>query len=176
MNEAEVELVRRLARGEQAAFAELYDALGAALYRVAWGLLGSRSEAEDAVQDVFVALVQAGSRLLQVENFKAYLFVALRHAALRRRSRERRLIRVPLEEAAQVAAPLAETGELEALLATLPEEQREAVVLKIKGELTFAEMATVLGVSANTAASRYRYALEKLRASCTEQEQKHARP
>ena len=45
----------------------------------------------------------------------------------------------------------------------LPPEQREVVLLKIDGELTFVQIGQVLGVSMNTAASRYRYALEKLR-------------
>ena len=44
-----------------------------------------------------------------------------------------------------------------------PTEQREVIVLKVDAGLTFAELAAVLGISANTAASRYRYALEKLR-------------
>jgi RNA polymerase sigma-70 factor (ECF subfamily) len=47
----------------------------------------------------------------------------------------------------------------------LPPKQREVIAMKIDGELTFAEIGAVLGVSANTAASRYRYALEKLRRS-----------
>jgi DNA-directed RNA polymerase specialized sigma24 family protein len=48
-------------------------------------------------------------------------------------------------------------------LASLPPEQREAVGLEIDGGLTFAEIGAVAGISPNTAASRYRYALEKLR-------------
>jgi hypothetical protein len=47
----------------------------------------------------------------------------------------------------------------------LPAAQREVIALKIDGGLTFAEIAAVIGTSANTAASRYRYALEKLRAA-----------
>src|SRR5688572_14166605 len=101
MNEADLQLVERLAKGEQAAFAELYDTLGGQLFRVAWGLLGSRSEAEDAVQDVFVGLVQAGNSLARVANLKAYLFTALRHAAARRRALARRLPCVPLKRAAE---------------------------------------------------------------------------
>jgi RNA polymerase sigma-70 factor (ECF subfamily) len=50
-------------------------------------------------------------------------------------------------------------------LTTLPAAQREVIALKIDGGLTFAEIAAVIGTSANTAASRYRYALEKLRAA-----------
>ena len=50
-------------------------------------------------------------------------------------------------------------------LARLPEDQREVLALKTEGELTFEEIGLVLGIPANTAASRYRYALEKLRAA-----------
>ena len=50
-------------------------------------------------------------------------------------------------------------------LAGLPEAQREVVALKIDGGLTFAQIAKVTNVSLNTAAGRYRYALDKLRAA-----------
>ena len=50
-----------------------------------------------------------------------------------------------------------------AALASLPEEQRAVIHLKIWENLTFARIAVVLDIPANTAASRYRYALEKLR-------------
>jgi RNA polymerase sigma-70 factor (ECF subfamily) len=46
---------------------------------------------------------------------------------------------------------------------SLPAEQREVISLKIDGDLTFAQIAAVFDISPNTAASRYRYALEKLR-------------
>jgi RNA polymerase sigma-70 factor (ECF subfamily) len=52
---------------------------------------------------------------------------------------------------------------LQAALERLPPPQREVVTLKIWGELTFAEIAEALDIPANTAASRYRYALEELR-------------
>ena len=48
-------------------------------------------------------------------------------------------------------------------LTRLPDMYREVVTLKVWGELTFAEIADVLGIPANTAASRYRYGLEELR-------------
>ena len=52
---------------------------------------------------------------------------------------------------------------LQSALASLPAEQREVITLKIWGELTFAEIASVLNIPANTAASRYRYGLAELR-------------
>lgn len=55
------------------------------------------------------------------------------------------------------------SDDLEMALASLPTEQREVIALKIDGGLTFAHIAEILNISPNTAASRYRYALQKLR-------------
>jgi RNA polymerase sigma-70 factor (ECF subfamily) len=63
------------------------------------------------------------------------------------------------------ALPWDQASRLERAVQALPPEQQELIALKIDGALTFAEIAAVLGISPNTAASRYRYALEKLRAS-----------
>jgi RNA polymerase sigma-70 factor (ECF subfamily) len=52
--------------------------------------------------------------------------------------------------------------DLSRALALLPEEQREAVILKIHGDLTFAEIGQAAGIPEATAKARYRYALEKL--------------
>lgn len=157
-----------LARGCPESFAELYDRFGGALYRAARTMLRSSADAEDAVQDVFVNLVRGRERLGEVDNLPAYLFTSLRHVAsqrLARRERERQAMRLLSEVARDACAgPTAGTDEqLERALSDLPDEQREVLALKIDGGLTFAEIAAVLGVSLNTAASRYRYALDKLR-------------
>jgi RNA polymerase sigma-70 factor (ECF subfamily) len=69
------------------------------------------------------------------------------------------------EASGAFAEPAAELPDdaLAAAVAALPDAQREVVALKIDAGLTFAEIAAVTGTSLNTAASRYRYALEKLR-------------
>ena len=64
---------------------------------------------------------------------------------------------------AQDPDELAFQAALESALAELPPEQREAVHLKAWGGFTFEEIASALGISPNTAASRYRYGLDKLR-------------
>jgi RNA polymerase sigma-70 factor (ECF subfamily) len=126
---------------------------------------------EDIVHDLFVAMARSRANFENVDNLDAYVFTALRHAVARHQQRRR------LEHAARsrVAENLLrrDDGATDALpssneslaqaLASLPPEQREAVGLKIDGGLTFAEIGEVTGISPNTAASRYRYALEKLR-------------
>jgi len=181
---ADQTLLDELAAGKEEAFGKLYDLYAQRLFRTAFRILGRREEAEDAVQDVFLALVRAGRTLAHVEDLNAYLFASLRRAAARRA--ERGLAPIPgrfeigsLSSLASgnAAAPAAEgaglgpggeadVGEkLERVLRALPVEQREVLALKIDGGLTFEEIAEALNVKANTAASRYRYALERLRAA-----------
>jgi RNA polymerase sigma-70 factor (ECF subfamily) len=152
--------------------AGLYDRFGPALYRTARALLNRGDLAEDAVQETFVGLVRAGVAAGDLENAKAYLFAALRHAAAKLLSRQARERSVPLTELHDLPAPrspdMHRAADLERAVRTLPAEQREVIALKIDGGLTFAEVAACLGVSPNTAASRYRYALEKLRAVLAE--------
>jgi RNA polymerase sigma-70 factor (ECF subfamily) len=167
-------LISGLAQGREGAYASLYDRFGPPLYRVAYALLGSCEEAEDAVQEVFVGLVRARQSLPGVKNLRAYLFAALRRAAAQRalvRQRARAVSIADVPEPAAAGPCGAESDRavrLELALRALPPEQRELVALKVDGGLTFAEVAAVLGISANTAASRYRYALDKLRAALKE--------
>ena len=160
-----------LAAGDEESFGALYDRYGARLYRVAVSVLRSREDAEDAVQDLFAALIRSRKRLLGVDDLEAYLFVSLRRAVARRLMRRDRQpkARDPSDlEASSRGTPMAQSGEdherLDWALGRLPAAQREVVALKLEGGLTFAQIGQVIGASLNTAASRYRYALERLRA------------
>ena len=160
--------VQSLAAGEPGAYAALYARLARRLLRVAAAMLGDTAEAEDAVHDLFVALARGRKRLAYVEDLDAYVFASLRHAIAARAER-RKFERRHWERLAAIPAPAAnlaeavDEGEVVAALTALPPEQREIVVMKIDGGLTFAQIAQALSISPNTAASRYRYAMEKLR-------------
>jgi RNA polymerase sigma-70 factor, ECF subfamily len=161
-------LLKGLAAGREEAFAALYDEYARPLFRVAWTLLRSHQDAEDAVQEVFVGLARSRSTVRRIENLRAYLFGALRHAVTRlaRRGKRCPVSGVPDEasrEAEREAVDADLSDWLERAVAELPHEQREVLTLKLDGRLTFEEVAEVLEISANTAASRYRYALDKLR-------------
>lgn len=165
------ELLPGLAAGQEEAFVELYDRFGRRLFRAAYGMLGSREDAEDVVQEVFVSMYRARESLGAVEDLAAYVFAALRHAAVRHASHVRRwrragaTVRETNPGPAQGAVSAETSADLEAAFGSLPPEQRQAVALKIDAGLTFAQIGAVLDISPNTAASRYRYALEKLRAA-----------
>jgi RNA polymerase sigma-70 factor (ECF subfamily) len=177
-NHVATSLAQSLAAGDPEAFAALYDRLATRLLGTARTMTGSIADAEDVVHDLFVDLARGRARLATVADLDAYAFTMLRHAVGKRRRRsaiDRRAgERVAVErQATDRTVATADPGgdaDLAAALAALPAEQREVIALKIDGGLTFAEIAAVTGTSPNTAASRYRYALEKLRAHLTTSE------
>jgi RNA polymerase sigma factor (sigma-70 family) len=165
-------LLLALAAGDERAFAALYDRFATRMYRVALRILGCREDAEDVVQEVFLATVRCHERLANVHDLTAYLFTAIYRAAGRcgqRRARAGPVSPAAAEEAVARPEPNACDGpdwhRLQEAVRALPGEQREVVSLKIDGELTFAQIAEIVGVSISTAASRYQYALRKLRTS-----------
>jgi RNA polymerase sigma-70 factor (ECF subfamily) len=141
--------------------------LGPALLLFARRWTNSRADAEDVVQEAFVRFWR---RQQSLEN-RGLLYATVRTTALDRlRSEQRRARREALASVGQAdhcEPQFAPDDEGQRLLAAaverLPNEQREVVILKIWNELTFAEIAVVLEISPNTAASRYRYALGTLK-------------
>jgi RNA polymerase sigma-70 factor (ECF subfamily) len=168
-------LAESLAAGDPDAFAALYDRLAVRLLGAARTMTAASADAEDVVQDLFVELARGRTHLATVADLEAYVFTMLRNAVRRRGRRaaiDRRAVLAIAEGRraaggfATAAADLPDDA-LAAAVAALPEAQREVVALKIDAGLTFAEIAAVTGTSLNTAASRYRYALEKLRTALT---------
>ena len=137
------------------------------LYGRALGL--GHSEAEDALQETFLALLQLDHA---PDDPERYCVRSFRNRALNyRRSFWRRLTR-ELESTRWFEPSPAETRSERAAmrcLSQLPVPQREVIVLKIWHEYTFEEIGELLRISPNTAAGRYRYGLEKLRACLKEE-------
>ena len=135
---------------------------GLVLFARQW--TGNVFDAEDAVQDGFVRFWRSrgGAR-----DPVALLYACVRTAAIDLTRSQRRRGHCEHRHIAGDAAAFdpghAELAEaVEAALATLSPEQREVVVMKIWGGLTFAQIGEASGVSFNTAASRYRYAMQRL--------------
>jgi RNA polymerase sigma-70 factor (ECF subfamily) len=141
---------------------------------LAMGLLNDTHAAEDVVQDVFIAFARSSNAFRLHGSLKAYLTTAVVNRVRDRWRRKRRQVAVPEQD---VSVTTETRGPDEALifsetaqqvnnaLAQLPVEQREAVVLRIKGKMRFHEIAKLQGISVNTALGRYRYGLQKLRSS-----------
>lgn len=162
------QLAVRLARGEEAAFAELYDAAADRLHHYLTARLGSRDAASDVLQTAFLRAVKSRRRFRSVENPVAYLFQIARNEAVRAAKR-RPLQRRSITADDVFVAPPAVNGRHEdaevvaAALKRLAAEDREIIELKIFAGLTFREIGDVTGLPLSTVATRYRRALESLR-------------
>ncbi|OLE09766.1 MAG: hypothetical protein AUG89_13820 [Acidobacteria bacterium 13_1_20CM_4_56_7] len=149
----------------------LYQENGAALVLFGTSMVGNRSIAQDAVHQVFLRLLQRGDTDHAVDQ-KAYLFTSVKNQLLNDLKVHQRIAPLDLESTWFEPPERDYAGErhLKRVLGELVPDQREVVILHIWGELTFLQIANVLGISANTVASRYRYALGKLReVMCSEE-------
>ena len=154
--------------------ARLYDAHASALFAFLLTLTRDESQTRELLQELFLRLARRGSDGEEIRNERAFL-VRLAHnlvvdASRRGVVRERTQAQLTAEAAILFEAPAAGAGDdpevtrrVSDALSALPEDQRAVVQLKLWEGLTFEDIAGVLGIPANTAASRYRYALEKLR-------------
>lgn len=147
--------------------ARLYDEYGASLYRYAVVLLADAAAAEDVVHQVFSALLQPGRGA--IEQPDRYLRRAVRNECyswLRRRQSSQQG-EAPFLEPVEGVSPAASAEErlaLETGLRALPPEQRDVIYWHVYEGRTFREIAEEQDESINTIASRYRYALGRLRA------------
>ncbi len=162
----------RFNRGDPAALCRIYEKYRDGLLKVAAALLHDRSGVEDVLHDVFVDFAQTAGRFRLRGSLKGYLSICVANRARdMNRARRRRdatslgeMDVPPVADGPEHAAVSRElAARLDAALAELPDEQRETVVLHLQGELAFREIARLQEISINTAQSRYRYGLDKLR-------------
>ena len=150
---------------------------GPAMLLLARQIVSARADAEDVVQEAFMRFWAARDR---AADPVAYLFACVRSAALdwrragaRRGRREVAAARPESPGDASLFEQGMERDErgaaIEAAVAALPEAQREVLVMKVWAKLSFPQIGLALGIPADTAASRYRYALAKLRGQLAEE-------
>ncbi|MGE5644481.1 MAG: RNA polymerase sigma factor [Acidobacteriota bacterium] len=167
-------LVWRFNRGDAGALRRIYEEHRGGMMRVATALLEDRSFVEDVIHDVFVSFAETAGRFELSGSLKAYLSVCVANRARDfNRSKRRREAQPtsdgewPSERAdPEASAMRRELGAaLDSVLARLPGEQREVVILHLEAGLPFRRIAALMEIPLNTAMSRYRYGLEKIRAA-----------
>ena len=178
-NFVDARLLQRMAQGDRAAFAELYDRFSRPLYVTARRILGDAREAEDVVQDVFLALWEK-SAAYSAERGTAFSWAvtltrnrAIDRVRLRRRRGELLERSIPADlgyDRADAAADCADSlvfkekaGLVRAALAALPAEQKQAVELAFFSGLTQQQIAEKLRQPLGTVKARIRRGLLKLR-------------
>ncbi|MFZ4815146.1 MAG: RNA polymerase sigma factor [Phototrophicaceae bacterium] len=169
-------LIRQALADDQQAYAALYDQYAPGVYRLCYSLLFNRQDAEDVTQETFVYAFRNLSRYDEGKaGFKTWLYTI---AVSRSRNVYRRRRPISLDIVAmmqlRLPAPHTETPEAQLIqrsaeeaistaLSHLSPRLREAVVLRYGHELTYREIAEVMGCPQKTAESRVRIAHEQLR-------------
>ena len=150
----------------------LYDEHAQALYAFLLNLTRDEADTRDLLQDVFVKLARDPELLASVRDERAFLIRLAHNAAIDLIRRHGTRDKTREQFAAEIISPFAPAGDpdeqtfrvvLAGALAELPPEQRTVVHLKLWDGLTFEQIAGALDIPLNTAASRYRYGLDKLR-------------
>ncbi|MFC1605197.1 RNA polymerase sigma factor [Planctomycetota bacterium] len=165
-------LVLKCRRGNKEAMCRIYEKYKDYLLTLAKGLLGEQVTAEDVVHDVFVSFARLAGQFKLKGSLRAYLATCVRNLArdkIRARTRQAQMLDT-MNPATQCpdnpAQSLIESEELTLLrqaLNQIPYEQRETVMLHLKGGMKFREIARLQGDSLSTIYGRYRYGLDKLR-------------
>jgi RNA polymerase sigma-70 factor (ECF subfamily) len=164
----EARLVQRVRQGDPEALGALFDLHGESVYRLAYRLLGTREDAEDAVQDVFGGLTSALAQYDEHGAFGAWLRrVAARTALMRMRAERRREALAP-RDVAELAANTASQGDialrmtLDSALAALPDRLRAVFVLRMVEGYSHDEIARTLHISVSASKVRLHRAVQRL--------------
>jgi len=152
------QLLARWAKGDREALEDLFGRYRSVAYRVAYRLLGNEADALDAVQNGFVKALTHLPGFQGRSTFKTWLLRVVSNASLDfGRQRGRR------ESLSMDGLGAQERRQLHDALDRLPEAQRRTFVLHAEGELSYREVADILGISIGTVMSRLYYARQKLR-------------
>ncbi len=161
----------KLRHGSPEALARVYEKYIDAMLTLAMGLLGRRAAAEDVVQDVFLSFARSAKDLRAQGSLRSYLATCVLNRVRDSRRHQQRQARRAAELGAPAEAPSPEravilgeqAARLNQAVAELPDEQREVVLLRLKANLKFRDIAKLQQTSVNTVLGRYRYGLDRLR-------------
>ena len=165
-------LVLKCRHGNKVAMCRLYEKHKDYLLTLAKGLLGEQATAEDVVHDVFISFARSVRQLKLTGSLRGYLATCVRNLArdkIRARTRHAQALDSmnPVarrqDNPAQCVIESEELTRLRQALNQIPYEQRETIMLHLKGGKKFREIARLQGASVSTIYGRYRYGLDKLR-------------
>ena len=166
-------LIWKFKGGSREALCRIYQKYKTDLLRLATILLNNVGDAEDIVHDVFLSFAKSAETLKLHGSLKSYLLTCVANRARNMNRVHQRRRTVGLDDAKQVVSDANRPDEWivcseelrrwSDILARLPFEQREVVVLHLRAGMKFRQIAKVQDISVNTVKGRYRYGLDKLR-------------
>ena len=166
-------LIWKFKSGSSDALCRIYEKYKKDLLRLATILLNNVNDAEDIVHDVFLSFAQSAETLTLSGNLRSYLLTCVANRARNKNWANQHRQTIRLDEAEPIIAHsktpeqwMIQTEELRRwsdMMSQLPYEQREVVILHLRADMKFRQIAQSQGVSVDTVKGRYRYGLNKLR-------------
>lgn len=163
---ADALLVGLASRGDEEAFLALYKRHRSFVISVARRYTRDESEALDVLQDTFAYLVKKLPTLRLTSKLSTFLYPAVRNIALTIRRKDRMVALSPTHDAPEQsphAAPQTGPRPIEQVVTSLPEGQREVLLLRFVNDLSLREIASVLDIPVGTVKSRLHQAISTLR-------------
>lgn len=175
--DADAQLMLRYAAGDARAFEELYERNRGALWRFIRRLVGDAAATDDVFQECWSRVIGSRERYRPTARFSTWLYRIAHNCCMDHWRRSgRRAAHETMDDDAiagaadspagnpqEIAVATEKSVRLNAALARLPEEQRLAFLLYVEGGLSVAEIAEQTGAGAETAKSRLRYAVARLK-------------
>lgn len=174
MQEITEDILRKASLGDRDCFKVIYNSAGGFVYNVAWRVVGSKEDAEEVVQEVFLTVHRKLREFRFQSSFKTWVYrIAINHAINHAKKRDRNPT-VEYDEATNAVSVHPRAGEqmeqeakeklVHKLLNSLNPEQRACIVLRNLEGLSYDEIASSLGININTVRSRLKRAREALMA------------
>lgn len=163
------EQIDRICRNDKEGLRSIYEDYNSLIFSVAVGILGRREDAEDVASEFFIRLWKIAHTYRKGRGHRAWLITIAHNMAIdyqRKHSREQVMEEIP--ETGQMQWEQRENQilgrlSLEQALNKLEQEERQIINLKIMGELTFREIAAIIGRPLGTVTWRYQTAIKKLK-------------
>ncbi len=164
---SDLELIAAINNGDSAAFEVLYLRYRDWVAALACRITGDNDAALDVLQETFLYVLRKFPGFRLTANFKTFLYPAVRNLSIaaRRKAERYQATEAELAQLEKTAAPAGESAsdDLDAVLASLPEEQREVILLRFVDGLSLAEIGAAMDIPLGTVKSRLHNALQTLR-------------
>lgn len=165
--DSDQELIELVNEGDTDAFEALYRRYRDWVYHLAWRFTDSRQDALDVLQETFIYLLGKFPGFSLTASMTTFLYPVVKHISMTVRSKNRRFTSDE-ELLGEITSPALNEGyssrsELAAVLAILPDEQREVLLMRFVDDMSLRGIATALDIPVGTVKSRLHHALKVLR-------------
>ena len=163
--------INKIKQGDKSGLKEIYDEYLGMVYSAIYGIVNQRENAEDITQDFFVKIYNMAPTMDLKDSHKTFLSVIARNMAIDFVRKNNRSVMVddfveqgiePVDKESVEESVVGDMSVTEAL-ATLSENERQVVTMKVLSDMTFKEISEALSIPMGTVTWRYQEALKKLR-------------